>query len=104
MASSDPLRSAQAYWDASAETYERDFAGTLTGQARRRAVWHELDGIFSAGQRILELNCGTGIDAVRLAERGVRVVACDISPRMIEPRCNAPPSPNWRICSLRSSD
>ncbi len=77
-------RAEQAYWDASAETYERDFAGTLIGKFRRRTVWAELDRVFFAGQQILELNCGTGIDAVHLAERGVRVVACDISPRMIE--------------------
>jgi SAM-dependent methyltransferase len=34
--------------------------------------------------RILELNCGTGIDAVHLANLGVRVVACDLSPKMID--------------------
>jgi SAM-dependent methyltransferase len=32
----------------------------------------------------LELNCGTGIDAIHLATRGVAVLACDISSRMIE--------------------
>jgi SAM-dependent methyltransferase len=32
----------------------------------------------------LELNCGTGVDALHLAERGVKVLACDISPRMVE--------------------
>jgi SAM-dependent methyltransferase len=84
MHSAAPLRSEQAYWDASAETYERDFADTLVGKSRRRTVWCELDRVFHAGQRILELNCGTGIDAVHLAERGIRVMACDISPRMIE--------------------
>jgi len=84
MPSTDLLRSAQAYWDASAETYEQDFSGTLIGRSRRHAVWRELDRTFRPGQRILELNCGTGIDAVHFAERGVHVVACDISPRMIE--------------------
>jgi len=33
---------------------------------------------------VLELNCGTGIDAVHLAGRGIRVLACDIAPHMIE--------------------
>ena len=84
MQSANLLRSAQAYWDASAETYEQDFAGTLIGQLRRQAVWSELDRVFRFDQRVLELNCGTGIDALHLAERGVRVLACDISPRMIE--------------------
>src|SRR5215472_9691367 len=84
MPSAGLLRSEQAYWDASAETYEQDFAGTLIGKSRRHTVWSELDHIFHPGQRILELNCGTGIDAVHLAERGIRLLACDISPRMIE--------------------
>jgi ubiquinone/menaquinone biosynthesis C-methylase UbiE len=34
--------------------------------------------------RILELNAGTGIDAVALAQRGYRVHATDISPGMLE--------------------
>jgi ubiquinone/menaquinone biosynthesis C-methylase UbiE len=50
-------------------------------------VWQELALAFRPGQRILELNCGTGIDAVYLAKKGVRILACDISPRMIEVSC-----------------
>ncbi|PYV18416.1 MAG: class I SAM-dependent methyltransferase [Acidobacteria bacterium] len=38
---------------------------------------------FRPGQRILEINCGTGADALHLAQRGARVVACDISAKMI---------------------
>jgi SAM-dependent methyltransferase len=78
------LQSAQAYWDSSAETYDQDFADTLVGRLRRQTIWSEADRVFRAGQRILELNCGTGIDAVHMAQRGLQVVACDISPRMIE--------------------
>jgi ubiquinone/menaquinone biosynthesis C-methylase UbiE len=77
-------RSAQAYWDMTAEKYDQIFPNKAIGQAQREVVWQELSGIFHSGQRVLELNCGTGIDAVRLAEGGVRVLACDISPRMIE--------------------
>jgi SAM-dependent methyltransferase len=73
-----------AYWDTAAETYDRDFTETVVGKARRDAVWRELDRLFVPGQHILELNCGTGIDALHLAKRGVKVLACDISPRMIE--------------------
>ena len=38
---------------------------------------------LKAGERVLELNCGTGEDAVHLARRGVRVLATDNSPRML---------------------
>jgi SAM-dependent methyltransferase len=78
------IDSAQAYWDAAAETYDLDFANTLIGRAQRESIWREIEKVFTVGQRILELNCGTGIDAVFLAHRGVRVLACDIAPRMIE--------------------
>jgi SAM-dependent methyltransferase len=80
----DSIRSAQAYWDTAAEAYQDDFAGTLIGQTLRQAVWRDLDVLFRPGQRVLELNCGTGIDAVHMAQRGIRVLACDIAPRMIE--------------------
>jgi ubiquinone/menaquinone biosynthesis C-methylase UbiE len=84
MPSPDAIRSAQAYWDLAANTYERDFSGTVIGQTRRAAVRRELVRIFHPGQRVLEINCGTGSDAVFLAQRGIRVLACDIAPRMIE--------------------
>lgn len=79
-----PTRSSAAYWNVVAETYDQVFPETLIGRAQREIVWQELACVFQAGQRILELNCGTGVDAVHLAESGVRVLACDISPRMIE--------------------
>jgi SAM-dependent methyltransferase len=78
------IDSAQAYWNTAAETYDLDFGNTLIGRAQRESIWREIGKVFTTGQRILELNCGTGIDAVFLANRGVRVLACDIAPRMIE--------------------
>lgn len=74
----------QAYWDATAENYDQVFPDTLIGTLQRQAVWRQLDRTFLPGQRILELNCGTAIDALHLAERGVKILACDISPRMID--------------------
>ena len=40
--------------------------------------------MFRPGDHILELNCGTGRDALFLAARGISVTACDASARMIE--------------------
>jgi len=73
----------QTYWNKAAETYDQEFTDTLVGRAERDMVWEELGRAFRSGQRILELNCGTGVDAVHLAETGVRVLACDIAPGMI---------------------
>jgi SAM-dependent methyltransferase len=43
-----------------------------------------MDACFASGSRILEVGCGTGIDMVRLARRGHRVTAVDISPDMVK--------------------
>ena len=80
-----PLTNAnQAYWDLTAENYDRIFPESVIGRVQRDAVWREMDKAFQPGMRVLEINCGTGIDAVHLAGRGVRVVACDLSSRMID--------------------
>jgi SAM-dependent methyltransferase len=72
-----------APFDALAETYDRSFTDSAIGQAQRRAVWRELGRVFHPGDYVLEIGCGTGVDACYLAGRGVRVLACDNSPRMI---------------------
>lgn len=79
-----PMLAAQLYWDSAAENYEEVFSGTIIGKTRREAVWRELQRLFFKGDRVLEINCGTGLDAVFLAQRGVELLACDLSPRMIE--------------------
>jgi ubiquinone/menaquinone biosynthesis C-methylase UbiE len=74
----------RAPFDAVAESYDQRFTFSKIGQAQRSAVWRELDRTFHAGDRVLEIGCGTGVDACFLAERGVKVVACDSSPAMIQ--------------------
>src|SRR4029453_973425 len=79
----DSTAPATAPFDAVAERYDDVFSNSPIGFAQRRSVWIEMDRAFHTGHRILEINCGTGIDALYLANRGVSVVACDSSPRMI---------------------
>jgi SAM-dependent methyltransferase len=71
-------------FDAMAAGYDAGFTDTHIGMAMRRAVWQRMDARFEPGQRVLELNCGTGADALHLAQRGVQVVATDIAPAMVE--------------------
>ena len=79
-----PLHQSQSYWNAAAEKYGDVFTGTRVGRMWREAVQIEIEAVFPPGSVVLELNCGTGIDAIDLANRGVKVLACDISSRMIE--------------------
>lgn len=100
---SESLQLPQTYWNDTAETYGEVFAETLIGRMTREVVWEALDAGFKPGSRVLEVNCGTGIDAIHLARRGVSVLACDISPRMVEiaresaEEAGVHPRPSFRV-------
>ncbi len=49
----------------------------------RRLVYEEVEGRLQPGARLLELNAGTGIDALHFAQRGYRVHATDLAPGMV---------------------
>lgn len=70
----------RAVYDALAAGYD---AALLPAQWIRRRLWDRLDALFPAGSRVLDVSAGTGEDAVHLAGRGVQVVACDLSPKML---------------------
>jgi SAM-dependent methyltransferase len=70
-------------FDAAAEEYDAGFTRTRLGHWLRAAVRERLATSFRPGDRVLELGCGTGEDAVWLARRDVRVVATDASPAML---------------------
>jgi len=50
----------------------------------RVEVWRWLARIFAPGERLIDLGCGTGLDAVHLAGLGYRITATDWSPLMVE--------------------
>jgi ubiquinone/menaquinone biosynthesis C-methylase UbiE len=81
-------------FDSIAGQYDATFTSSTIGQVQREPVWDELKKTFHRGDRILDIGCGTGVDARFLAERGIDVVACDSSTRMLriaEQRIVAPP-------------
>ena len=74
-------------FDLMATTYDADFAESATGRAQRRRVWKYLTPLLNEAGRplqILEINCGTGEDAIQLASLGHQVIATDASQAMIE--------------------
>jgi len=73
----------ESAFDALAADYDGGFTSGVLGSRLRGAVWRRLDAVFAAGDRVLDLGCGTGEDAVHLAHRGVEVVAVDRSPEMV---------------------
>jgi SAM-dependent methyltransferase len=49
----------------------------------RERLWERLDNLFQSGTRVLDVTAGTGLDTIHLVQRGVHVIACDISPAML---------------------
>ena len=72
-----------ASFGALATDYDVTFTHTHIGSLMRQAVWQRLDICFQPGQSILELNCGTGADALHLGQQGVHVLATDVSQEMV---------------------
>lgn len=71
-------------FDSIAADYDQSFSTSAVGRRMRAAVWRHLDAAFVPGQRVIELNCGTGDDAIHLARRGVGVLATDASAAMLD--------------------
>lgn len=89
-------------FDAIANEYDKSFTDTAVGRLMRERVWQILGdlGIWGFGdlkislsnnqitkstnQQVLELNCGTGEDAIWLARQGWQVLATDVSPEMVK--------------------
>jgi len=72
-------------FDPSAASYDSSFTFSETGKRQREVIhkYLEADPFFQSPKVILEVNCGTGEDAMWLAARGHVVVATDSSEAML---------------------
>jgi ubiquinone/menaquinone biosynthesis C-methylase UbiE len=83
IAATDSVESAAAF-DCIAAQYDAIFTHSAIGVAQRQLVHYALSRHFTQGSRILDMNCGTGEDAIYLGAQSIEVVACDASLGMIE--------------------
>ena len=74
----------RAAFDSVAADYDGPRGNNALIQDMRREMWRWLDASFPRASHLLDLGCGTGLDAVRMAERGHTLLATDWSPRMVE--------------------
>ncbi len=76
----------QASFDQAASLYDQTFTESEIGKRQRNRVYYWLDRVNfpKEGQRIFEVNCGTGADAEYFHQKGVGIIATDGSPEMIE--------------------
>ena len=75
----------QIAFDQIASSYDDTFTNSAIGKRQRNIVWNYLERTLPADDQldILELNCGTGEDAIFLAKKGNRITATDVSEEML---------------------
>ena len=76
----------KADFDKAAQNYDTTFTNSVIGKLQRDLVYHQFSKVINKHnpKTILEINCGTGEDAIWLAEQKIEVMATDISSTMIE--------------------
>jgi ubiquinone/menaquinone biosynthesis C-methylase UbiE len=77
------LRATRDAFDSVAADYDGPRGNNALIQEMREEMWRWLDSTFAPGSELLDLGCGTGLDAVRMARAGCRVIATDWSAQMV---------------------
>ena len=80
---SDLYRELGAGFGGSAPGYDCEAEGNPAMAYMRRVSLGTLQATFAPGERVLELGCGTGEEALALGRAGVRVLATDLSADML---------------------
>lgn len=72
-------------FDKAAKDYDSDFTHSRIGLSQRARVWEYLESAIKTESisNVLELNCGTGEDAVFLSQLDCEVTATDVSKSML---------------------
>jgi ubiquinone/menaquinone biosynthesis C-methylase UbiE len=78
------LRDTRDAFDSVSADYDGERGNNELIQEMRAEMWRWLDATFPTPSRLLDLGCGTGLDAVRMARAGHRVTATDWSAMMVE--------------------
>lgn len=79
----DQLVDTQRAFDSVADDYDGPIGNNLLVQEMRKRTLAAVTSSVPSGASLLDLGCGTGIDAVELGRRGYRVTAVDWSPEMV---------------------
>jgi SAM-dependent methyltransferase len=78
------LSDTQAAFDSVAPDYDGPRGNNELIQEMRGEMWRWLDATFPSASSLIDLGCGTGLDAVRMAQAGHFVTATDWSPEMVQ--------------------
>lgn len=93
-----------AAFNSVAHSYDTTFTFSETGRLQRERTYYFLEKILGSlkSHRILEINCGTGEDAILLAGKGHKVMATDASGEMIAIAESKPGNQDtkFRVCAF----
>ncbi|HEY9130288.1 MAG TPA: methyltransferase domain-containing protein [Dyella sp.] len=78
------LLETQRAFDSVAADYDGPRGNNELIQRMRQTLWDTVHAELPVGSRLLDLGCGTGLDALEFVQRGYHVVATDWSPQMVE--------------------
>ncbi|MEO5641781.1 MAG: class I SAM-dependent methyltransferase [Bacteroidia bacterium] len=79
------MRETEAAFDQYAVAYDEEFTFSSVGKLQRERVWKFISENISSQSHpeVLELNCGTGEDAVWFVKNGFQITATDLSNEMV---------------------
>lgn len=72
-----------AAFNSLAGRYDALFGANAIIESLRRKIYSTIEQLVQPPANILDINCGTGTDALAIAELGYSAVGVDVSPRMI---------------------
>jgi 2-polyprenyl-3-methyl-5-hydroxy-6-metoxy-1,4-benzoquinol methylase len=81
--SNELLLETRRAFDGVADDYDGPTGNNELIQRMRERLWRAVEAVVPPGGRLLDLGCGTGLDASHFARGGYRVVAVDWSPAMV---------------------
>lgn len=91
----------KASFDKAAPNYDETFTNTGIGRMQRDLVYAQLSKHLTSVKNVLEINCGTGEDAIWFAKQNFNITAMDISPKMIEV-ARSKANLNFKIADINS--
>ncbi len=71
------LQETRDAFDSVAADYDGPRGNNTLIQDMRSEMWRTLDATFPSSSRLIDLGCGTGLDAVRMGRSGHYVTATD---------------------------
>ncbi|MCF5956314.1 class I SAM-dependent methyltransferase, partial [Xanthomonas perforans] len=80
----EQLLETQRAFDSVAPDYDGPRGNNALIQRMRTTLWDTVASELPVGSRLIDLGCGTGLDAGEFARRGYSVLATDWSPAMVE--------------------